>query len=198
MVDVAVRLGEVAVTVVVVSVPLVEARQVAVELGVGLARRLLRRVPPVQLVLEQTLDVPDTDDRAAVVRAVRRLVEGHLHRVGDVAVHGVAVLRLLLVEVPHRDLPGCIVEEQIQVVSAVEVRRPDRRVVVCPVRLRDRVVERARGAGMSDVPERPVIMGCRLVAELAQNRPDRVFTQPLELDVLALRDLRDLSGGLAL
>ena len=184
VVDVAVGLVEVAVAVVVVPVPLVELGEVRVDLVVGLACSLLLGVPAVQPVLEQPLDVARADDVAAVVRAVRRLVVRQLHPILDRAVDGVLIRRVLEVEVAHRADARLLREEQVLVVALVEVRRPDGRVVDRAVRLRDRVVQRARRATVVDGAQRPVGVGRLRVSELHQHGPDRVFALALELDEL--------------
>ena len=187
VVDVAVRLVEVPVAVVVVAIPHVELRQVFVD--------LLRRPPGSDLAVVPGLqrvghEQPRTaaDDAAAVVGAIQARAVRHLHPVGHCTVHRVTVGRDLLVEIPHRDRARVIVEQQVFVVGTREVRAPDRGVVDGPVGLRNLVVQRPRGATEGRIDER---------AELADDRPDRVFAFALELDVLAVGDAVGLAGGLA-
>ncbi len=184
VVDVAVRLVEVPVAVVVVAIPHVELRQVVVDLLRRAPGRDLAVVPGGQRVAHEQPRAR-ADDAAAVVGAVVGLVERHPHPVGHRTVHRVAVGRDLLVEVAHRDRARVIVEEQVFVVGTREVRAPDRRVVDGPVGLRNLVVQRPRRATVGRVDLR---------AELADHRPDRVFTFALELDVLAVGDAVRLAG----
>ena len=116
VVDVAVRLVEVAVTVEVVAIPDVERRRAS--------RRCPRRscrsafialYQASRLVGEEPADVAGADDAAAVVAAVGRLVERDLDPVADVAVDAVAARGLLQVPVRHRGVwrpccrAGCLV-----------------------------------------------------------------------------------------
>jgi hypothetical protein len=60
-------------------------------------------------------------------------------------------------------------------VLPAEVSLPDRRVVDGPVGLRDLILQRARRPPVIDGAERAVVVGRLRVAELADNRPDRVL-----------------------
>ena len=136
VVDVAVRLVEVAVLVEVVAVLVVERLQVAPDLGHRLTGRQLLLHPVRKTVADEEPGVV-ADDVAAEVAAVARLVERHLHPLGDVTADGVAAHRLVLVELAHP------VEVHVVEVRVAVVRLPLRGVVVGPVRLGDLVVQRA-------------------------------------------------------
>ncbi len=197
VVDVAVRLVEVAVAVRVVAVPDVELREVGLDLGRGLPGGHLRVVPGVDRVVDEAPGLR-ADDVAAVVPPVVGGVVGHGDPVGHLAVDGVAVRALLRVEVAHRDVTGGLGEEHVDVVGGAEVGRPDRRVVDAPVRRRDLVVDRTGDAALEDAERR-----VRL-PELPEDGEDRVLALPGQLDVLTLGDLgrlgvlADLAGQLHL
>ena len=151
VVDVAVGLGEDAVVVVVVAVDLVELRQVGLDLLRRLAGRDLGVVPGGGGVSDER---PVDRGVREVVRAVARLVVGHLDPVGHVALGREASVGLLGVEVLER---LTATEHQVLEVGAVEVRHPVGRVVVRRVAVpgavgsRDLVVDGAgRAAGRSD------------------------------------------------
>ncbi len=199
VVDEAVRLVEVAVPVDVVAVLLVERLQVRDDL-----RHLL---PGVELLLHphgkgvaHERARRRADDAAAVVAAVERLVERHLHPRRHVARNAVAVGRLPLV------VRGHPVEVHVLVVRLAVVGLPERRVVDGAVRLRDavpqrpvehlRVRERLPGRVLGVVGEQRVRIP--LVAELDQDHEDPVLARALELDVLPVRDAVHLPVRLAL
>ncbi len=159
-VDVAVRLVEIAVTVVVVAIPDIELTEVRVDLRRALAGRDLRVVPGVHRILQE---VPHSVGPCAwrdvhQVVIVRRRVPGHRDPVGHVAVHRVAAGRLFDVEVPHRVRARRFVEQDVDEVVPAEIRDPERGVVHAAIRLRDRVVLQVR--------------------ELAQHRPQRALPFP--------------------
>ena len=135
MVDEPVGLGEVAVTVDVVTVLDVEGLQVGSDLGHRLARLQLVVHPDRQRVTHQRLGGV-AHDPAAVVASVERLVVGDLHPLGDIAGDRVAAGRLALVVGAHP------VEVHVLVVRTVVVGLPQRAVVTRAVRLRDLVVQR--------------------------------------------------------
>jgi hypothetical protein len=175
VVDVAVGLGEVTVAVVVVAVPLVEAGEVLTDLRVGLARGPLRGEPGVGSVLDERAHV-----LVALGLAVVGLVPLHLDPVADIAVDGVPAAGHLLVRLLH-GLAALIrqaVEEHVEVVLAVEVGSPVRRVVDAAVGLRDLVVHRT-GRGV-------LVLAVAPVAELHQRGEDLVAARDAELGPLAL------------
>src|SRR5690606_13261253 len=167
VVDITVRLVEVAVTVVVEPVPLVEARQVLLDLDVGHAGRLGVLVPGVGAVLHE---VPVRVGLVDLVRPVPRLVVRHLHPRADITGDGVLAGGLLEVEVGER-LP-VLAEEHLLVVVLAEVLHPVRGVVLLAVGLGDLVADRPR-----------LTTGTRvgLVAELAQDGEQLVATLHLRL-----------------
>src|SRR5690606_5268956 len=173
VVDVAVGLVEVAVAVEVVAVPLVELGDVRLDLGVGLAGRLLLGDPGVQAVAD---DVPHARAvaLAAGVVAVTGLVVRDLDPVGDLALDGVAAGGLPL-EV-RLDRLGVLALAEVQVLEVlpVVVRLPGGGVVLLAVRLGDLVVQRAGRAAVAAVD---------LVAELDEDREDLVGLLAAELDV---------------
>ncbi len=197
VVDVAVRLVEVAVAVEVVAVPLVVLGEVLLDVGVGAAGLLLLGDPGVQAVAD---DVPHARavGVAAGVVAVTGLVVGDLDPVGDLTGDRVAARGLLLVVLLQRLGLLAGAEVEVLVVLLVVVLLPGRRVVLLAVRRGDLVVQRARGAAE---------LGVGLVAELHQDREDLVGLLAAQLDVLALAlaalELDDLGavallrGGLA-
>ena len=180
VVDVAIGLVEVAVLVVVEAVPLVERRQVRLDVGVGLALRLLLGVPSVGAVLDEPPHVG-----GVLGLAVARLVVGHLHPVGGVALDRVASARHLAVEARHR-LAGT--EEHVLEVVAVEVVDPVRGVVGRAVGLRDVVVH---GPGRCGRVARVL-----LVAEVDEERQDVVGRLQPVLRPLARGDLDGLAPAL--
>ena len=171
-VDVAVRLVEVAIGVVVVAVPDVEAAQVRVDLSGGLAGRDLRVVPAVDRVDEEGPDVG-----SAEVIVIAGGVAWHGDPIGHVAVDGVASGRLLDEPVAHRVGALGVIEQQVQIVAPAEVGLPD-----------GGVIDRAIGLGDAVV---------RHVGELAEHRPDGVLALACELDELALGHFRRLAVRLA-
>ena len=192
VVDEPVGLREVAVAVAVIAVLDVEGLQVVLDLCQRHATVELVLGPDRERVAQQEPRVV-ADDVAAVVAAVPRLVEGHLHPVGDVTVDGVAPRGLTLVVLGHP------VEVHVVVVRLVVVRLPQRAVVDRTVRLRDLVVGRAvvllwravrrerAGPRRRAVTERRVAV----VPELRDHHEDPVRALPLELDELSLA----LTGG---
>ncbi len=191
VVDVAVGLVEVAVAVEVVAVPLVEGRQLGVDLGDRPARGQLVGVPLVGGVLNQVpgvaADVAGT--REAVGPAVAGLVVLHPHPVGDLAVHAVAAGRLLLVVRLERLDSGAVPEVRLLVVRPVVVRLPDGRVVDGAVRLRDLVDRRAvepRWARDGGVGVLVRVLRMTGVPELGQDHEDAVGGLASQLDVLTV------------
>ncbi len=199
VVDVAVRLGEVAVLVVVVAVLDVERLQVVLDLlhGLTVVEALLH--PQREGVADQELRAL-AHDAAAVVAAVASLVERNLDPLGHVTVDGVGTRGLVLVELRHP------VEVEVLVVGAVVVGPPLRAVVDRAVRLRDLVVERAvvplrravRGEGarvgsvvLGLVAERRVAG----VAELREHDEDPVGAGLGHLREPALAELLDRAGA---
>jgi hypothetical protein len=191
VVDVAVGLVEVAVAVEVVAVPLVERLQVGGDVGHGAAGCDLLGVPLVQRVLQQEPGVAadGAGARETVAAAVARLVERHLHPVGDLTVDAVAARGLLFVVLPDRLGPGHVAVAEVHVVEVrvAEVRLPDGAVVDRTIRLRNGVVQRA----VEDRRTRGVRVGVHvgvarvpLVAELRQNHEDPVALLTRQLDVL--------------
>ena len=116
VVDVAVRLVEVAVAVGVVAVPDVELREVGLDLGRGLPGRQLRVVPGVDRVVDEAARSVRRRCRRSSSAVVGGVV-GHGDPVGHLAVDGVAVRGLLRVEVAHRDVTGGLGEEHVHVVG---------------------------------------------------------------------------------
>ena len=128
VVDEAVGLVELAVTVDVVAVLVVEGPQVVLDLRHGLARLQLLVHPDGQRVAHQRLGRGAGGHRgshrvAAVAAAVEGLVVGHLHPLGDVTVDRVAAGGLALVVRRHP------VEVHVLVVGPVVVRLPQGGVV---------------------------------------------------------------------
>ena len=115
VVDVAVGLVEVAVAVEVVAVPLVELREVVVDLGGAQAGRELRGIPGVGRVVDERPGAALVLDR---VVAVRRCVARHLHPVGHGVDRGVAARGELRVVVLER---LAVAVEHLVVVGLVEV-----------------------------------------------------------------------------
>src|SRR5690606_10532782 len=175
-VDVAVGLVGVAVAAVVAAVTQVALGAVRLDLGVGLAGRLLLGDPGVQAVAD---DVPHARAvaLAAGVVAVTGLVVRDLDPVGDLALDRVAAGGLLL-EV-RLDRLGVLALAEVQVLEVlpVVVRLPGGGVVLLAVRLGDLVVQRAGRAAVAAVD---------LVAELDQDREDLVGLLAAELDVLGV------------
>lgn len=198
MVDVAVGLVEVAVVVVVGAVPLVVLGQVRLDVGVGLAGRLLLLDPRGHAVADEVLDVRAVVG-AAVVGAVTRLVVGDLDPVRDLAVDRVAARRRLLVVGLQRVDSLARTEVQVLEVLAAVVLLPGRAVVLGTVRLGYLVVQRAGRTAVLGLQVRRVVVGAvdqrrvvDLVAELRQDREDLVGPLPAQLDVLVLAELHDL------
>lgn len=185
MIDEAVRLGEVAVTVAVVAVALVERAQVARDLRSRPAGIELTLDPVRHRVADQKPGVV-AGDAAADVAAVAGLVERHLHPRGHLPVDGVAARRLRLV------VPGHPVEVHVPVVRLVVVGLPQRRVVYRAVRRRDAVVRRPvedlRVARGSSVRVRVLKQRARMarVPEFCDDDEDRVRALAGELDPVAL------------
>ncbi len=208
VVDVAVRLVEVAVVVGVVAVPLVERLELGDHRCLGPAGGELVGVPLVDTVADQVLAVVADDVRAdvgiGVVEvagpAVAGLVVLHLDPVGDGAVDAVAAGGLPLVVLPDRlGLASCArsatgAEVEVLEERAAVVGLPHGRVVLRAVRLGDLVVQRAvprhrAGGGGVDVLVR--VLRVAGVAELREYDEDAVGLLARQLDVLVL------SGGLA-
>ena len=184
VVDVAVGLVEVAVAVVVVAVVLVVRRDGLLDLGVGLAGRLLVGHPRGDRVLDQ---VPGGLGR--LVTAVASLVVGNLDPVRDRAVDGVAAGRLLLVVRLDRLGLVALGEVEVLVVPTGVVALPDGGVVLRPVRLGDLVAHRALERRRTGHARIGVLVGevrVPLVAELGEDHEDLVGALLLELDVLVL------------
>jgi hypothetical protein len=135
VVDEPVGLVEVAVTVDVVAVPVVERLQVVGHLLQGLAGVELALDPVGHRVADQEVRV-GADDPAAEVAAVAGLVERHLDPLRDRPVDRVPTRGLVVVVLLHA------VEVHVLVVGLVVVGLPQGRVVDRTVRLRDRVVQR--------------------------------------------------------
>ncbi|KDN84967.1 hypothetical protein KCH_34940 [Kitasatospora cheerisanensis KCTC 2395] len=186
VVQVAVRLVEVAVAVEVVTVPLVVLRQVGLDLGVGAALGLLVGDPGVDAVADQVLRV-GADVLAAVVRAVAGLVPRHPHPVGDQAVDRVPARGLALVVGLQRGLVGR--EVQVLVVGLVVVRLPRRGVVLGAVRGGDLVARRAGGAAVLHLAVGGGGGVVHLVTEVDENGEDPVGALAGQLDVLVAAQL---------
>jgi hypothetical protein len=208
VVDVAVRLVEVAVAVVVVTVPLVERGQLGLDRVVGLAGGLLVVDPDVDRVADEGpgvgADVPRAGE--AVAAAVTRLVVLDLHPVGDLTVDAVPPGGLGLVVGLQRLNPGTGPEIQLTVVIRAVVGLPDGAVVLGAVRGRDLVVQRAVEPGRTrrvGVGVLVWVRGVPRVSELGEDHEDLVGLLPLQLDVLVSGRLgarlgrRRRSGGLA-
>src|SRR5690606_8016632 len=169
VVDVAVRLVEHAVAVVVVAVVHVEGGQLGGDLLGGPPGCLLVGHPLVQAVTDQLPHVvaDHVVARVAAAPPVAGLVVADLHPVGDGAGDRVGARGLL----PGGGLQGRAAGPGVQllVVLAAEVRLPDRGVVVPAVRLRDLVVHWAvEGGGTGPVGVGVLVgeVGVALVAEL--------------------------------
>ncbi len=205
VVEVAVGLVEVAVTVDVVAVPLVERLELGHHGGLGAALRQLIGVPLVDGVADQVLAVVADDVGAdvgvGVLEVARAAVAGlvvlHLHPVRDGAVDAVAARRLAFVVLAHRlDLAArtgraTTAEVEVLEVVAAVVRLPDRRVVLRPVRLRDLVVQRpvpGHRAGRRRVDVLVGVLRVAGVAELGEHHEDPVGLLTAQLDVLVLGD----------
>ena len=217
VVDVAVGLVEVAVTVVVVAIPAVERLELLLDLGGRTTLLLLVVDPGVHGVLDEVPDVAAVgvlaDGRVVaflavgdrvVAAAVTRLVVRHLDPVRDRSVDAVATGRLTLVV--RLDRLGLLAGAGLRALPEVDVLEvltavvglPDRRVVLAAVGFGDRVVRRAlerRRPGCRGVE---VLVGevlVPLVTELDEHREDAVGRLPVELDVLSVALL--LGGPLA-
>ncbi len=177
VVDVAVRLLEVAVAVEVVAVELVERPEVPAHLPEGPVVAVVGhlRVDPVgQRVTDQEPGVA-ARHATAVVAAVAGLVEGDLHPLGDGAVDAVLPVGLVLVELPHP------VEVHVVVVAAVVVGLPQGGVVLAAVRLGDRVVHRPVERGGVRVAVR--VGGVGRVTELGEDHEDLLLARGRDLAV---------------
>ncbi len=172
MIDIAIRLVEVAVGVVIVPIPHVERLELRAHLCQRLSRCELIRRPDGNGV---TNEHPDrrTDVRAAGVRTVSRLVELHADPVDDGPIEPVPSRRLLLVVVEHP------VEIHVVEMRPVEVGLPDGDVVDSAIGLCDLIVKRTWGAAE----------GTYRVAELGEDHEDPILPRLFELDILSLGDL---------
>ena len=186
VVDVAVRLVEVAVAVVVVAVPHVEGLQVGLDLGRRLALRLLRLEPGLAAVVDEAGHVG-----VVLGLPVAGLVVRDRDPVADVALDVEATAGHLLVDAVEglAVLLGHAVEEHVEVVLAVEVRLPVGAVVLAAVRLRDLAARRAGRRGRE--------AGVLRVTEVDQERQDLRVLLGAVLDPLLLADL-DRLGAAAL
>ncbi len=207
VVEVAVRLVEVAVGVEVVAVPLVEGGQPRPDLLGGQAAGALLGDPGVDRVGDQRPGVGAHHVRAdgGVVAVGLRVVAGaavaclvvtDLDPVGDGARDAVAARGLPLVVGLHRlgrlttgARLGGVAEVELPVVGAVVVRLPHGAVVDLAVGAGDLVALRAgEGGGAGDVRLEVLVGELRvaLVAELDEHHEHPVGGLPGELDVLRL------------
>ena len=160
---------------------MVEGLEVVGDLLRGLAQVELLLDPDGHRVADQRLG-GGADDVAAVVAAVERLVEGHLHPAVDVTLDRVAVGGLRLVVLRH---PG---EVHVLVVRHAVVRLPQGAVVDAAVGGRDLVVQGTGDVGRAAVRRGALEprVGVLLVAELHEHDEHRVGALALQLDELTL------------
>ncbi len=176
VVDVAIRLIEVAIAIPVIAVPHVELAQVVVDFAAAHSACSCGVIPGVRAILHK---IPDrgADNIAAEVRTIASFIERNLDPIGDVPVDRIAIGGLLDVIVAHRDGVRRSGKEQIFEVGAAKIWCPNRRVVYAAVGLRDLIMNRSR-----------VPAGNRMhfIAKFSQNGPDRIFPHTLQLHVSSM------------
>jgi len=172
VIDVAVGLVKIAITVIVITIPDVEFTQVFLEIGLGPTLKYLARIPVVHRIVNKPPN-----------RGIKPAVDGgpvwHLGPVSYIAIHCIAVRRLFDVEITHGDYALAFGKQCFHVVVAVEIGNPQGRIVQCPVRLGYLVVLRAGLATCQG--RRPTF----LITEIGSNRPDQILANALKLYILA-------------